>query len=269
MPICPHLFCMSVKAVHLELVSDLTSDAFIAAFRRFVARRGQCSHLFSDRGTNFIGANRIFRTLCQTASETMSIQWHFNPASSPHFGGLWEAGVKSVKYHLRRIVGEQVLTYEELNTVFHQVEAVLNSRPSCPLSNDPNDLQALTPGHFLTLSPLGSPPDADLISHPTNRLSRWQLLQKLHQSFWSRWHREYLHTLQQRHKWNNIDVASPTVGSLVLIKEDNVPPLLWPLGRIIELHPGSDGRVRVVTLRTTKGILTRPIVKLCPLVAEN
>lgn len=260
--------CLAIKALHLELVSDLSSEAFIAAFRRFVARRGQCLHLYSDNGTNFVGANRQLIELSKKAAGALALQWHFNPPSAPHFGGLWEAGVKSVKHHLTRTVGEQILTYEELNTVFHQIEAILNSRPLVPLSNDPNDLQALTPGHFLTMSSLTAPPDEDLLLIPTNRLSRWQLLQHIQQSFWKRWHKDYLHTLQQRSKWT-ISTAPPSIDTIVVIKQDHTPPLTWPLGRITKLHPGCDGQTRVATVRTAGGLLTRPLIKLCPLPTEQ
>lgn len=256
--------CFSTKALHLELVSDLSSDAFLAAFRRFIARRGRCSYIFSDCGTNFTAASKYIADLMKTAVETEKISWSFNPPSAPHFGGLWEAGIKSVKSHLFRTIGQQILTFEEFSTLLTQIEALLNSRPICSVSSDPNDLRALTPGHFLTLEPLTVLPDKDLTHLKLNTLSRWQLLQRLHQDFWNRWHQEYLHTLIQRNKWNKHN--SLTVpGTLVLIKEDTVSPLNWRLGRIVKLHPGKDGIFRVATIRVGKGITQRPLVKLCPL----
>jgi hypothetical protein len=122
------------------------------------------------------------RKFVQSAAEQEKVDWDFNPPAAPHFGGLWEAGVKSVKTHLRRVVGGQILTYEELNTVLVQTEAVLNSRPLCPLSSDPNDPTALRPGHFLTLTPLTCLPEPNLGHVKLNRLLRWQLLQRMHQS---------------------------------------------------------------------------------------
>lgn len=256
--------CFSTKALHLELCSDLTTEAFLAALRRFIARRGRCSSIHSDCGTNFVGAQKYLKQIMQSAVEHERIEWHFNPPSAPHFGGLWEAGIKSVKTHLKRVIGEQILTYEELNTVLVQIEAVLNSRPLCPLSSDPNDLSVLTPGHFLTLQPLTALPDPDLSHLNLNRLTRWQLLQHLHQTFWKRWCREYLHTLQQRGKWTS--PSTPIIpGTLVLIKNELLPPLKWQMGRVIETHSGNDGVSRVVTLRTLQGILKRPVVKVCPL----
>lgn len=260
--------CLAVKAVHLELVSDLTTEAFLAALRRFIARRGRCSKIVSDRGTNFVGAKRELAQLMQAASETENIVWSFNPPSAAHFGGIWEANIKSVKTHLTRILGEQILSYEEFYTVLVQIEAVLNSRPLCPMSPDPNDLSALTPGHFLTLEPLTSLPSPDFSDLSTSHLNRWQLLQQLHQSFWKRWHNEYLQTLQQRHKWDkNARPIEP--GMLVLIKNEQEPPQQWRLARVLQTHPGRDGITRVVTLKTAKGQLQRPVIKLCPLPIYN
>ena len=107
---------MATKAVHLEVVSDLSTPAFLAALDRFVARRGLCSDIHSDCGTNFVGFNRYLMGISKylqeesqqivDATAARGIQWYFNPPSAPHFGGLWEAGVRSVKYHLRRVKGE-------------------------------------------------------------------------------------------------------------------------------------------------------------------
>lgn len=260
--------CFATKALHLELVSNLSADAFLAALRRFQARRGRCQHLFSDCGTNFIGAYRQLNSYMAQSGSKEGVTWHFNPPSAPHFGGLWEAGVKSVKTHLSRVVGNQHLTYEELNTVLVQIEAFLNSRPLTPFSNDPNDLTALTPAHFLTLEPLSAPPESDITSVPLGRLDRWQMLSRMHQDFWRRWSREYLHTLHQRSKWNK-SAVNIQPGVLVLIKNDLTPPMQWHMGRVLAVHPGSDGVVRVATVRTSTGSLKRPVVKLCPLPLSN
>lgn len=254
--------CHATKALHLEIANDLSSNAFIAALRRFIGRRGRCSHLFSDCGTNFVGAYRQLASLMKEAAETEYIAFSTHPPSGPHFSGLAEAGVKSVKAHLQRVVGSQLLTYEEFQTLIVQIEALLNSRPLCAVSNDPNDLSVLTPGHFLTLEPLTALPEASE-SH-LNLHNRWQLLQKLHRDFWHRWHHDYLNTLMQKSKWTRNE-GTISINDIVLIKEDNVKPLHWRFGRIINVHPGSDGVVRVATVRTESGVFKRPAVKLCPL----
>lgn len=181
-----------------------------------------------------------------------AINWHFIPPRSPHFGGLWEAGVKSVKGHLKRVLGTHILSYDDLETLLIKIEACVNSRPLTPLSNDPNDLYPLTPAHFLVGQPLSSFPVPDVTHLNTNRLDCWQRIQQLYQSFWKRWSNEYLATLQQRSKWTK-DYEPPPPGTLVLIQENFRPPLHWELGRIVEFHPGSDGMARFATVRTPRG----------------
>ena len=149
--------CMSTKAIHLELVSSLTTEAFLAAFRRLVCRRGPCSDVYSDCGTNFVGANNYLKEVIlflklhhdDIHNQLLrdNITWHFNPPASPHQGGLWESMIKSVKTHLKRTTGNHILTAEEMTTLLCEIENVINSRPLCVLSND--NLEALTPAHFL------------------------------------------------------------------------------------------------------------------------
>lgn len=256
--------CFTTKALHLELASDLSTEAFIAALRRFVGRRGRVSIIHSDRGTNFVGAKSVFDSYMRDASETEQIEFRFNPPSSPHWGGIWEIQIKVVKSHLYRIIGNQCLTFEELTTLFVQIEAMLNSRPLCPMSSDPNDISALTPGHFLTLEPLTAPPDANVTTVNINRLNRWQLIQRFQQDFWKRWKAEYLHTLTQRAKWTQ-HCKPLREGSIVIIKNENYHPLSWPLARVLTLHPAADGVVRCATVRTPQSTLVRPLIKLCPL----
>ncbi|XP_071579117.1 uncharacterized protein [Temnothorax nylanderi] len=263
--------CFSTSAIHLEVVSDYSSEVFIAAFRRFAARRGIAQTMYSDCGTTFIGADAALKKMfVQDAQEHQriaqvlqldGIRWEFNPPGAPHMGGKWEAVVKSVKFHLRRTIGETLLTTEELTTLLTQIEAILNSRPLEPLSDDPEDVSALTPGHFLIGGPLTTIPEPSLIDLATSRLSRWQLIQQHVQQFWAQWSAHYLQRQQAISKWhhpnNNIKV-----GSIVLITDERSPPCKWPLARVTALHPGKDRLTRVVTLKTATTMLTRPIAKL-------
>ncbi|XP_063981496.1 uncharacterized protein LOC135164771 [Diachasmimorpha longicaudata] len=263
--------CMTTSAVHLEVVSDYSADTFLAAYRRFSSRRGIAHTLFSDCGTTFLGADRELRRLFIAGSSKSrqlaqlliqdGTQWSFNPPSAPHFGGKWEAAVKSVKYHLTRTIGEDLLTFEELTTLLTQVEAVLNSRPLEPLTDDPDDCSALTPGHFLIGQAPTTLPEPSLENLNISRLSRWQLIQQKLQGFWKRWSTGYLQRLQAISKWYH-PTHDINVGSLVLLTDERFPPSKWPLARVTALHPGKDGLTRVVTLRTAQATLTRPIVKL-------
>lgn len=266
------LVCLSTKAVHLEVVSDLTTDAFIAAFSRFVSRRGVPSLIRSDNGRNFVGANNYLRELYSFLSHNAAsigselskqgITWTFDPPVCPHWGGLFEAAVKSAKTHLKRVVGDTPLTFEELTTVFTKIEAILNSRPLCPIScRDPNNLEVLSPGHFLIGQPLTALPEHTYTEVKLQRLTRFQLVQQITQHFWNRWRSEYLSTLQTRNKWTDPN-NPPFIDELVLLKDDNTPPLEWRRGRIVQLYPGSDGVVRVVDVRTPSATFKRSLTKL-------
>ncbi|XP_059055473.1 uncharacterized protein LOC131849411 [Achroia grisella] len=200
---------------------------------------------------------------CESAA-CDGIDFHFIPAYAPHYGGLWEAGVKSTKYHLQRVLGNCTLTYEELNTTLIQIEAVLNSRPLTSLSSDPADYNPLTPGHFLIGRSLTSLPDRDYQRHSTNNLTRFQRIEQLRQHFWARWSKEYIAELQQRVKWRTCK-DNLKLNTLVVIKEDNLPPLKWKLGRVVGVHPGLDGIVRVADIRTSTGVIRRAFSKICPL----
>ncbi|XP_011859136.1 PREDICTED: uncharacterized protein LOC105556649 [Vollenhovia emeryi] len=192
------------------------------------------------------------------------IRWHFNPPAAPHFGGLWEAAVKSVKHHLQRVIGETKLTYEEMATFLAEVEACLNSRPLQALTDDPEDLSALTPGHFLIGEPLNAIPEPALIDVPPNRLSNWRLLQQMRDHLWQRWSREHLQALTPRPKWWTTS-GGLKEGQLCLLKSELTPPCRWSLARIVRLYAGEDNQVRVVDVRTATGRLTRPVVKIVPL----
>ena len=228
----------------------------------------------SDNGTNFVGASRELRELdqfvrSQKTQQAMSdfcsmqnIDWKFIPERAPHFGGLWEAAVKSMKKHLKCVISDHKLTFEELSTVLSQVEACLNSRPLTPLPDSEDCIEVLTPGHFLIGQPLEALSDPSGSYHqPISLLRRWQLVQSTVRHFWKRWSAEYLITLTRINKWHHPS-RNIQVGDIVVLKEDNLVATKWPLARVIQTYPGKDNRVRVVTLKTENGIYKRPIHKL-------
>lgn len=263
--------CMTVKAVHLELVSECSTQAFLAAFDRFCARRGVPSNVYSDNATNFQGAQRELNAIWRAAASDpnvlnklaeQGINWNFIPPSSPHFGGLWEACVRSVKHHMKRVIGAHTLTAEEMSTLLCKIEACLNSRPIAQMSDNYDDYNALTPSHFLIGSMLMSIPEPSLLEEKESRLTRWQLISHMRDSFWKAWSHDYLQTLQQRPKWREIQNKA-RVGRLVLLRNALVAPSNWELGRIEECHPGDDGLTRVVTVRTARSRYKRALTKLC------
>ncbi|XP_055920727.1 uncharacterized protein LOC129952226 [Eupeodes corollae] len=242
--------CFSTKAVHLEIVTDLTTEAFIGAVRRFISRRGRIQTLYCDNATNFVGAKNQLAELKDIlhttearesiikASSDKGITFKFIPPRAPHFGGLWEAAVKSAKHLLLRTVSTASLTHEELETVVIEIEAILNSRPLTPLS------------------------ETKILRN------RWSTICYLKHEFWKRWSTEYLNQLQQRNRWNTSQ-QNIRIGDLVIIKEDNIPTLKWPLGRIVDIFKGQDDIVRVVNVKTQSGILKRPIHRLAPLLDDS
>lgn len=147
---------MVTRAIHLEPVMDASGDGFLQAFKRFVARRGHPKNAFSDNGTNLVYADRIMQEAVQSLKQSVvqdyaswnGVKWHFITPVAPHEGGIWEAAVKSMKHHLRRVMGMQKYSYEGISTLLAGIEACLNSRPICALSDDPNDIEALTPATF-------------------------------------------------------------------------------------------------------------------------
>lgn len=192
--------CLATRAIHLELVTDYSTSAFLNAYLRFCARRGLPKSMHSDNGTTFVGADKELKQAYYQALQNPDFlnrtavdntEWKFIPPHAPHFGGLWEAGVKSVKYHLRRVLRSYTLTFEELTTVLCRVEACLNSRPLAPLTDSLDELEPLTPGHFLIGAALTTSPEPSLLNINESRLSRWQLLRHITERFWKLWQADY------------------------------------------------------------------------------
>ncbi|KAL0851491.1 hypothetical protein ABMA28_007284 [Loxostege sticticalis] len=260
--------CFSTKAIHAELVSSLTTEAFLACLKRFVSRKGLPTHIYCDNAATFKGASNYFKDLCKLNNYCLEncITFKNIPSHSPEFGGLWEAGVKSIKYHLKRIVGNVSLTYEELYTVITQIESVLNSRPLLPMTSDVTDLNYLTPGHFLIGTSLTGLPEPDLSETNINRLKFWDICTKLKQEFWKVWSRDYLTQLQNRPKWK-YGHANIKTGDLVIVKMSGVPSMNWPMARVVKVFPGTDGKVRVaeIMMGANRKTYLRSYHKLCPL----
>lgn len=190
--------CLATKALHIEAITELSTDAFLNTLKRFISRRGKPNNIYSDNGTNFIGANTKLQKLydclfnCNREIETFlatdKIQWHYMPPKAPNFGGIWETNIKRVKTHLLKICGGARLNYEEFATILTQIEAVLNSTPLCPLSpdNNPDQLNPLTPAHFLIGRPLTALPQLDVTEVNETKLNKYQRLESIVQHFWKR-----------------------------------------------------------------------------------
>lgn len=224
--------CMTIKTTHLELVDDLSTSAFLATFDRSCARRGIPSAMYSDNATNFQGAQCELAAVWRAATHDSTvlnklaekgIKWKFIPPSAPHFGGLWEACVHSIKCHLKRVIGVHTLTFEEMSTLLCKVEACLNLRLLGQTSDNYDDYTALTPSHFITGAPFNSIPEPSLLEEKETRLIRWQLVSQMRESFWKLWSQDYLHTLQQCLKWRKVQKLA-RIGRLVLLRYPLAPP---------------------------------------------
>ena len=268
--------CLTTRAVHLEMAYTLDTDSFLAAMLRFEQRRGTPAAYYSDRGTNFVGAQNelqgcLDRLDEQKIHEKLSlrqVKWVFNPPGAPHFGGAWESLVKSAKRALVRILAKQVVTDEILVTTLAIVENILNGRPLTYLTNDATEPEVLTPNHLLLGRANPNIPfdlfnDADL-----GLKKRWRFAEALATNFWKRWMKEFLPTMAERKKWSE---KRPNVaeGDLVLVLDPNTPRSRWPLGRITKVIYGKDSIVRSAFVKVGETQLHRPAVKLFPLIEND
>lgn len=262
--------CLISRAVHVEIIQGLTIAEFLAAFERFIMRKGRCFTLYSDNGTTFVGANNeLGRILSEWSTKfpmhklaQYGTDWNFITPAAPHKGGIWEAAVKSFKHHLRRVLGRNPIHIKALEQLAVQIEGCLNSRPLWPASDDPNDLLPITPADIFLNKPILSQPLSQYVADvPENRLTWWKQRQKLHQVIWQQWQKDYLTSLQVRGKWCGV-TRNVEENDLVVIHEENLPPSHWCLGRIVRAYADKDGLVRAARVRTKNGELDRPITKL-------
>ena len=261
--------CLVTRAVHLEVVYDLSGDAFLQALQRMTARRGQVEVMRSDNGRNFVRAEReLQRNLRHWSVEPTvgrylsgkGIEWKFNPPYASSHGGVWERQIRTVRRTIAGLCQDQRMSDEGLNTLFCVVESIVNSRPLTTVSADANDCEALTPNHLLI--PQVKIEEGSMFRDPQDqgRMSRRQLAQVNHAAdvFWSRWLKQYLPTLQSRQKWQRPE-RSLKRNDIVLVSEPNLPRATWRLGRVVEPPRGSERSARV---RTSAGVILRPIQRL-------
>ena len=275
--------CMATKAVHIELAKDLTTAAFIRCLQRFTSRRNCPRSLHCDNGSNFVGARNeldaLYAFLARTDTEDAirqhllldKVEWKFIPAAAPHFGGLWESAVKSMKKHLRRIMGSLIFTSEELATILCQIEHCLNSRPLIPMTcHDSEGVSPLTPGHFLYFNSPRAYPIMPSLPTEIRRQKRWQHCQAVMHHFWTRWSQEYLQTLQSRMKWQQVQ-PNLQVGDIVLFKPKDHFTCRWPLAKVLKTYPGHDGLVRTALIKPSfyADARKRPVAKLSLVYRED
>lgn len=238
------------------------------ALRRFVSRRGKPAELLSDCGTNFKGGERelteAFKEMCPAFQEDLAkqqIKFSFNPPGSPHFGGVWEREIRSIKSALRVSIGAQTVSEEVLRTVLIEIEGILNSKPLGYVSSDIADVDAVTPNSLLMGRPDSALPQ---VVYPKSDLltrRRWRHSQIIADQFWAHFIRDYLPNLQTRQKWQTRTDNIPQ-GSVVMIMDKQLPRALWPVGKVVRLMPSPDGTVRTAEIQVQDKTYVRPVTRL-------
>lgn len=284
--------CLSVRAVHLELVQDMSTEQFLLCLRRFIARRGVPSSIISDNATQFKSADKTLQHLwkevitnphTQSYASNKGIQWKFIVTKAPWMGGFYERLVGLVKRSLRKTLGKLCLNEIQLQTLLTEIEAVINTRPMMYLDDDINSWSAITPAHFLSLNPnIGivfnvkddKDPDyvpaSDCSPDYQKLLKSWKKGHKHLESFWKMWREGYLLSLRERYQTGlkhprGESQLTPKLGDVVLIKE-KLPRGTWRLGKIHKLNISKDGQVRSAeVMLASKFIIKRALSELYPI----
>ena len=268
--------CMKIRAVHLELSWTLDADSFIQALQRFTARRGEPREIYSDNGTNLTGAEAELRRALQELikkEDTIrndlrkkNIEWKFGTPRASWMGGVWERQIRTTRSVLKAVIGLQTLDEEGLITFLAIAEGIINGRPITKLSEDPRDMNPLTPNHLLLLKSGPTSPPGLFVQRDLYK-RRWRQVQYMADVFWKRWVAEYIPSLQERQKWMT-KKSNLKGGDLVLLTDELNIRGKWPLGLIEKAYPSTDGLIRSVKVKTESGSYDRPVGKLCLLEAQ-
>ena len=285
--------CLALRAIHIEILDDMSTDSFLNGLRCFIALRGKVRLLFCDRGSNFLGAKHELKEnlklmnwdSIQSKLADSGCEFKFNPPASSHMGGVWERQIRTVRTVFAGLLDSVAgrLDSSTLRTLMYEAMAIVNSRPLSVQSLEHSEGPLpLTPNHLLTQKSgvVVPPPPGVFVKEDVYLRRRWKQVQHLTNVFWERWRKEYLQTLQARVKWQD-DQPNFSVGDIVLLQDD-APRCKWPLARIVKVYPSEDGLVRSVQLQMATSqldrhgkpvreisFLDRPVHKLIPLVISS
>ena len=264
--------------IHLELVTDLSTDKFLLAFRRFISLYGTPKKVRSDNGTNFVGASKELRLMIKSWRENQVenrkikefcasklIEWSFSIPTASHHNGVVEIMVKSVKSSLNKLVKERILSEEEYRTVISEVTNCINSRPVWTSSEGDIEQAPITCNDLLR--PDGLPRDPASLNLTCHPRKRHQQVRRMVNEWWRLWLLHFAPNLQCRSKWYKIR-ENLSVGDIVLIIDASIIRSKWNMAVVEETYPGDDGLVRSAKVRSTLGVYARPITKLCLLLSK-
>lgn len=266
--------CAATRAVHLEIVTDLSEETFIRAYKRFTARRSVPRIMLSDNGTTFkAAAERITRSNRQNMIKDRladnGTEWKFIPIRAPWFGGFWERLIGLSKKAIKATLGKACVTLDMLTTIVTEIEGTLNDRPITYISTNIKDPKPLTPSHLLygrrldTLS--GSENDISGCENQHLKLNRnLQRQFALIEHFRTRWKHEYLTSLREYHRTSGRNEQTIQIGDIVQVHSDS-NRIMWKLAIVQDLVRGKDGLIRSAVIKSDTGVTNRPIVKLYPL----
>ena len=274
---CCLFTCLTVLAVHIEIVPKLDTDCCLNAIMRFIARRDKPVKMISDNGTNFVGAEKELAGFIAAWNKRQieenliqqGIRWKFYPSAAPHFGGVWERLVRSCKKAMYAVLGNRSVTEDVLSITMCLVEQTLNARPLTQVSSDTTDLEAITPNHFLLGNKNLCLPYLSGAEQFVDNRKLFRQTQAYADLIWDRFRKEYLPTLNNRKKWQTTADKSLRQGYLVWLVEDSDKRGYYDLGRIIEIFEGFDGLIRSAPIRTKDGYYKRPVVKLAPVLSMD
>ena len=270
--------CLVIRAVHLEVANNLSTDSFICALKRFMSRRGNVKVIRSDNGTNFVGANNELQNELRKLHSSDAIyselakkgvEWIFNTPGASHHGGVWERMIRSTRRILDSLLTAQLLTDETLSTFLCEAENIINSRPLTPVSMDPSDAGPLTPNHLLLLAPGGFLQTGIWQDNDNVSLKRWKQARYMAEAFWKRWRIEYLPLLQNRPRAWAREKENLKAGDIVLLVDASVPRGQWPMGRVESVKLSADNLVRSATILCRGTHLTRPVNKLVKIISDE
>ena len=266
---CALFTCFHSRAVHLELVDNAGTEAFMDAFRLLCARRGTPSTMYSDNAKGFKAASKEIRALYRSINWNAvkqegvkkNIEWSFSMEKAPHQNGLCERLVRTVKTPLRVVIGAARLTKNQLRLILTEIEAVVNNRPLAVVREDSEELTPITPMELVNGRRLDQIPDPRAPKRSTTFSHLWRKRQAILNQFWKRWHNDYLLEQSTRKKWRT-PTRDDLMGKIVLIKDDNLSRNVWVIGRIVDILPSKDGLVRNVMVKTSTSLLRRAVQKL-------